>query len=131
MAVLIQLNGFISVNDNSGTGSSAFQKSLVGLNFTGTTSEIVQTATFGTSPTSITLPVSPIQFVFFHNLSNTATLTVTWTPTGGSSNVVEKIQPNGFIMFGNASTTDTSTGVSAISVTASGAGTTAEFILGG
>lgn len=80
----------------------------------------------GTSPTTITLPATNVTYLHMKNLHATQTVTVTWTPSGGASNVVKTIQPGGLIEFLDA---NGSGGITALSVVASGASTPIEYIL--
>lgn len=80
----------------------------------------------GTSPVSIGLPISPITYLYLKNLHATQIITVTWTPNGGSSNVVKTIQPGGVIEFTDANGAG---GITALSVVANGANTPIEYIL--
>lgn len=132
MAIVITMSGAISVADNSTTNPSPYQKSLTGLNFTGSSVEIYQTLSFGTSPTSVTLPISPAQYVYIKNLSATGgnTLSIAWTIEGGSSEPVIVLQGGGFVIFGET-VVSASTGITALAITASGASTPAELIIAG
>jgi len=127
MAITLSYNGTVQAVD-SVQGSIALQKVLTNLSTTGTYYIDAQAAQFGTTPTSVPLPTSPVNFLYFKNTHATQTITVTWTPNGGASNVVLTLQPGAFIGFAEPSG---SNGISALSITASGANTTCEFILGG
>jgi hypothetical protein len=74
-----------------------------------------------------TLPGSPTKVAYIQNNHATQTLTVTWTPNGGSSAVAIILQPGEFIILGGQ--TGASGGVTALSLTGSGAGTTTRMIL--
>lgn len=134
MAIVITMSGAISVADNSSTNPSPYQKSLAGLNFTGSAVEIYQTLsiTTGASPVSITLPISPVQMVYIHNLnaSGGPTLTVAWTAEGGSSETIVSLQGNGFIILGE-SVVSGSSGITALALTAVGGTVPVELILAG
>lgn len=118
------LTGFITLTDNL-SGSVQLQKAL-NLQFLGTIFEYSQSQNVGTSPTTLSLPLSPTQFLYIKNLSPTATVTVTWTPTGGASNPVLTIQPGGAITYVESNTTS---GITALSVTASALLTPIEYVL--
>jgi len=128
MSVTASVSGTLKITDNL-TGSVALQK-LLNNAYTGTLSTVGQSVTIGTSPVTITLPINPTQFLYFKNLSANAgtTITVTWTPTGGSSNVVVTLDPGAIIIFAETTATN---GVSALSVVSSQAGTPVEYILAG
>jgi hypothetical protein len=80
----------------------------------------------GTSSTPVTLPINPTQLFYARNLSLSATITITWTPVGASSAEILVIQPGGMLFFFNPGS-----GISALSVVASAAGTIVDYILAG
>lgn len=125
MSTTATLTGTVTVVDSS-SGSQPFQKQLSSLFFSGNVSEIANQFSIGTSPTTITLPASPCQFLYIKNLSASASVTVTWTPNGGSSNIVATLEPNGALFYIN---TSTGAGITALSATASIASTPVEYIL--
>jgi hypothetical protein len=124
MAITVQLNGFITITDNQ-TNSLQLQKQIVG-SYTGTISEFAQQVNLASGANAITLPGSPVQFAYVRNLSTTATIIVTWTPTGGASNVVCTLQPGAYIILNESNTTS---GITALSLNASQASTPCEYIL--
>jgi len=128
MAIQASLSGYIQVTD-SVTGTVALQKALSSLANTGLTgfSEINQ-GSYGTGGTDITLPVSPAQFVYIKNTHGTQTLTVTWTPNGGSSNPVVTLEPGSAIILMEAAAGG---GITALHLVGSASNTTAEFIIAG
>jgi hypothetical protein len=128
MSISISLSGYIQATD-SVSGTVALQKALSSLSNTGLTAfSEVQQGTFGSSPTSISLPVSPAQFVYIKNTHGTQTLTVTWTPNGGSSNPVVTLEPGSAIILCEVAA---GAGITALSLTGSSSNTTAEYIIGG
>lgn len=127
MAILISLSGAIQAQDVV-TNNLILNKTLATLQFTGSVSTVGESISVSTSPVSISLPVSPTQVVYVKNTHATQTLLVTWTPNGGSTNPVVTLQPQGFILFGEPNITS---GITALSVTGSGAGTTLEYFVCG
>lgn len=127
MSITAALTGNITLVD-SVVGNQALIKSIASLIFTGTNSSYANSQNIGTSPTTINLPISPTKFVYIKNLHATQTLTVTWTPNGGSSNPVVTLQPSEALIFVGS---NTSGGITALSLTASGASTPVEFVLAG
>jgi hypothetical protein len=127
MSITAALNGNITITDGE-TGTVAYTKTLTGLAVTGTAFGEVSYATVGTSPVSITLPISPVNFLSVKNTHATQNLTVTWTPNGGSSNTVLTLQPGSGIQFQEATAGG---GITALSLTGSAAATTAEYLLAG
>jgi hypothetical protein len=79
-----------------------------------------------TTPTNLTLPVSPANIVYIRNTGST-NVTITWTPNGGTSHIVIDLVPQAFIMMGEATTGQ---GVTAISVVATTSQSTIEYVLG-
>lgn len=126
MSIQVTVAGTIQVIDPN-TGTLNLVKTLA-QSFNGTVSSQGESVKIGVSPTSLTLPISPVQIVYIANLSIGNTITVTWTPFGGLSNTVQVLQPLGAILMMNSNTTS---GVSAISLLASGANTPVDFFLAG
>jgi hypothetical protein len=126
MAINATFSGQLLVTDN--LGSNPLVKFLSGFQFKGTTQTYSQNQLIGASPTTITLPISPTQVIYVANLHATQTLTVTWTPNGGSSNVVVTLQPTAMILHVSPNVTS---GITALSLQGSGASTNCEFILVG
>lgn len=124
MPITGTLAGNITMTDNL-SGSVQLQKALL-FQYLGTIFSYSQSQLVGTSPTSLSLPLSPAQFLYIKNLSPTATVTVTWTPTGGASNVVLTLQPGAMIVYVESNTTS---GITALSVTANTVSTPIEWIL--
>jgi hypothetical protein len=128
LSVNVSITGSIKATD-SVSGTIALSKVLTALITPGTTFSEASGGTVGTSPTSITLPTSPTTFVYIKCTHATQTLTVTWTPNGGASNIVVTLQPGSWIGFGEAVLG--LSGITALSIVGSGAGTTYEYVLGG
>lgn len=128
MAVTAAVRGVITITDNL-TGSTSLTK-VLNNSYTGTVESYGQQVLIGTSPTSISLPLSPAQFVYVKNLSSTTsnTLTVTWTLTGGSSNQVVVLDPSAVLILSELTTAN---GITALSLVASTAATPVEYILCG
>lgn len=126
MSILLSTAGTIQVTDPN-TGTLTVSKTI-SQEFTGSVTAQGEAVKFGTSPTSLALPISPTQFVYIANLHATNTVTVTWTPTGGGSNVVATVQPQGILLLGESNTTS---GVTAISITASSNNTPVDYLLAG
>lgn len=126
MAVTASILGTLQVTDNL-SGSVALSK-LLNFAFVGSVEAYAQSLTTSTSPLSILLPVNPTQFVFFHNLDTVNSVIVTWTPNGGSSNVIQTLDPGAVIILCQNTTTN---GVSALQVQASANTPAIEYILVG
>jgi len=127
MAVTISLTGSIKATD-SVAGTIALSKVLTALATVATTFSEASGFSVGTSPVSVTLPISPATFVYIKNTHATQTLTVAWTPNGGASNTVVVLQPGAWLGFGELTALS---GITALSLTGSGASTTCEYVLGG
>jgi hypothetical protein len=138
MSVSIQLLGQLIATDSS-TGTVPFRKQI-NLTMLGTAFEETQGLVIGTTPVTITLPITPTQVVYIGNLHPTNTITVTWTPNGGTSAVVQTIGPvtqqanpqpatQGILLINNNAIG--TTGITALSIVASAAFTPIELMLGG
>jgi len=128
MAVSISLTGQITISDGV-LGTISLQKQLSIL-MPGFVFSEAQTLPIGTGPTTISLPISPAQFLYIKNLHAANFITVTWTPTGGASNTVLVLQPGSSIIFSEAAPVPSS-GITALSLQANVPNTPVEFILGG
>ena len=126
MSVTASLVGSVQLTDNI-SGDTSLSKS-VNSTYTGLNSGFTQSQLIGTSPTSLTLPGSPVQFLYLRNLATAvgSNLTVAWTPVSGSTETVLVLAPGAMILF---SETNTSNGITALSVTAAVAATPIEFLL--
>ncbi len=128
MSVTASISGNLKITDNL-TGSTSLSKVLNSA-YSGTVESYGQSVIIGTSPTSISLPVNPAQFLYIKNLSSTTgtTVTATWTPTRGASATIVTLDPNAIIIFCEVTTAN---GVSALSLVSNQAGTPVEYILCG
>lgn len=126
MSLVTSLSGVLAVTDNL-TNSVALQRAL-NFAFSGTTFSYDQTLTVGTSPVAVSLPSSSAQAVFIQNTSTTATVAVTWTKNGGSSQAILTLDPGAFIFFIENTT---SNGITALSLTASAVSTPVSLVLAG
>lgn len=130
MSMTVSLQGMITLTDNL-IGSVQMQKQL-NLPVTGTVDSQSNGFTVNTTSSSLPVPVSPATFVYIRNLSTTATVTVTWTPNTAISATVIVLQPgsvanNGsYILFEE---TNSSSGITAVSVIASLNLTPIEFLI--
>lgn len=127
MAITVAHAGSIQITDTV-TNNLTLQKTFAALQFNGSVSVFAETVNIPSSPTSINLPVSPTIGIYIRNTHATQTLTVTWTPNGGSSAVVITLQPSEYIVKGGVNLTS---GITALSLQGSGANTTCEYILAG
>lgn len=123
----ISFQGSIQIVDLV-TGLIQSNKTILATLGTATLATMADTLSVGTGATSIALPISPAQIVYLQNLHATQTITVTWTPNGGSSAVVGTLQPNGAIFLMEPNLVS---GITALSVQASGASTPLLYILAG
>lgn len=83
-----------------------------------------------TSLTTLTLPATQIRQILFTNTHISAKITVTWTPTTGSSAVIGVIGPGDVIALWNQ-TTGTTYGISQMKLQSDTANATFELFLGG
>ncbi len=124
MAVSVQWNGVLSLTDNL-TGSIQLQK-IINLIYTGVTSEFAQSQTIGTSPVSIPMPATPVEFVYVKNVGTTGAIILSWNSVEvGELEQIIVLQPGAFIILME---TNTTSGITAMSLTATVA-TTVEYLL--
>jgi hypothetical protein len=128
MSISASVSGSIKITDNL-TGSVSLSK-VLNNTYTGTVESYGQSVVVGTTLVTVSLPVSPAQFVYVKNLSNTSAtlLTVSWVPTAGGSATVVNLDPGAGIIFSEVTT---SNGITALSLQSNVAGTPAEYILAG
>ena len=128
MAETIQLVGNINVQTGrAGDAGANYFLSLAALTCTVVEGPIQLSLASGAN--AQTLPISPVQFIYLKNSHATQTIQVTLTPTGGVSAIVQTLRPNDWIIFSTSA--GSGSGFTALSLTASGAATTGEMILGG
>lgn len=127
MPLSVTLSGTLQAVDSS-TGTVQFNKQISVNLASGTTSAYAESLLVGTGTTTISLPISPAQCVYIKNLHASQTVTVTWTPNGGSTATILTLQPQGAILFLEA---NTSSGITALTMTASGASTPVDYVVAG
>jgi hypothetical protein len=125
MSLTAGLSGTISLTDSGGSQAlaKAISASFVGAQVISATGQNI-----GTSPVTITIPTGTANFVYIKNTHASQTLTVTWTPASGSSNVVCTLQAGAILMLVEAVS---GSGITALSLTASGASTPVDYFLAG
>jgi hypothetical protein len=131
MAVTASVVGSIKLSDNL-TGSTTFSKVLNSA-YAGDLSSFAQSFPVLSTGTVVSVPNSSGQFFYCKNLASTSgqNVSITWTPTGASSEIVFTLSPGSIILFSEA---DAVNGISALTLTATGTttvGTTVEFLLVG
>lgn len=135
MSISASIFGNVVVQDTT-TGYGPSQTFTPATNANLSAYEYLTNVAIPTSPTSITFPsgVTKLQFVFIRNLGSQS-LQVTWTPSGGGSNVVTTLTaatpqgtPGGMIVLFEP---DTSLGITALSLQAITAATVAQVIMAG
>jgi hypothetical protein len=89
-----------------------------------------QVLNLGSGANVITLPASPVLQLYVKNLHATNTVTLIWTPQGGASVTVQVLGPGGVALFWQTATAVTY-GITALTLTASGANTPVEMFAGG
>lgn len=120
------LVGSIQITDNQ-TGSIS-QILALSQSYVGSVSEYYPAFSVGTGGSSVTFPITALQFVYIKNTDTTATIAVAWTKNGGSSEPVITLDPGAFIMFAENSTTN---GITALTLTSSAGTITAQLVLAG
>jgi hypothetical protein len=121
MAVSATLTGNIVLSSGI-AGDVALSKLLSLAAISGTVLEGPNALSLSSGANAITLPIATVQFVFLTNTHATQTIAVTWTPTGGASAAINTLGPGDFIVLGT--TARSGSGITALSLNASGAATT-------
>lgn len=104
--------------------------SFVDTGASGTSSSLPVSNTTGTTYTP-TLTQTPLQVVVIVNASLTNSVTIQWTPTGGSSATISTLGPNsGILLFGSQATVGLTpnAGITAFTLTASTQGTPVAWV---
>jgi hypothetical protein len=127
MAITLSFAGQLNVTD-SVSGTVALSKQLTNLSTAGTAFSEAQTLSVGTGGTTVSLPISPTNFLYVKNLHATNTLLVTWTPASGTSAQIVTLQPGAFIAFSEPTG---AAGITALTLTGSASATLVEYVLGG
>jgi hypothetical protein len=83
-------------------------------------------AALGVVSAPVSLPANPTQLLYARNLSTVNTITFTWTPVGKISADILVLQPGGLLFFFSPGG-----GISALSVVASAANTSVDYLLAG
>ncbi len=125
------VTGSLKLSNNE-TGSTAFS-TVLNAAYAGTLSSYAQSLSVSSTGTVISVPNSSTQGLYIKNLSSTSgqNISISWTPTGATSETVLTLSPGSIIIF---SESDTSNGITALTLTATGSltiGTTVEFLLVG
>lgn len=114
----------------SGTNPAAMFVSLYGSFTQGVPPDLARLS-IGTGASTITLSPATVFGVYIRNVSATASVQVTWTPTAGASAIVATLAPGAFIAFANpsagAAVVTATPGISALTLQASAAATPVEF----
>lgn len=130
MSVTLQLanNGLQYLDSDA--GGTPFIKTLAGILFSGTAGTIANGVSVTTGGIVLILPASLVQGIYIKNASsvNGPALKITATPNGGSSEVVDTLDPGGVLIRISPSNAG---GWSAITLTGVGGTASVEFILVG
>lgn len=111
------------------SGAAVLNRQIGYVSYTGVVGGF-SVANLGSGANVISLPTSPILQLYVRNLHATNTVTVTMTPQGGASAVVQVLGPGATFSFWQTATASTY-GITALTLTASGANTPVEYFLGG
>ncbi len=125
--IQVQNASIVSATGVTTDTPSQFLLSLAAL--TGTTIKSQRALSLSSGANAQTLPVATTQFLYLKNTHATQNIIVTWTPQGGASAVVMTLQPNDWIMF--STSVASGSGITALSLNASGAATTCDLVLFG
>lgn len=127
MAITMTGNVAVSITDTLNV-ASPITKTVPTISFNGVAGQFTEYMQLASGANAITLPVSPCQFVYIKNLHASNTIAVSWTPTGGVTAIVNTLQPGGFILLTQPAA---GSGITVLSLNASGASTPCEMFLGG
>jgi hypothetical protein len=126
VSITVSLTGVVSITDNQ-VGSVA-QNVPVLVSFTGSVYEYYPAFTAATGGAAVTLPISPVQFVYLKNTSTTIAVNVTWTKNGGASAGVVTLDPGaGIVLCENGA----SNGITALTLTAASSTVPVQMVLAG
>ncbi len=125
-AVIQTMNASIAITTFDSTGAGSVNRSYA-LAIQGSTAASYSGQAVTTGGTTFTLPISNINVIYIKNTGNFP-VTVTWTPAGGSPNIVRTLQPAGFIFDGNSAL---GSGITSLSMQAVGGNSTVDCVLFG
>lgn len=125
-AIIQTMTASMTLTTFDSTGASGVNKNYV-LAMQGSTSTAYSAQAVATGGTTFTLPLATVNFIYVKNTGNFP-VTVTWTPYGGSPNVVMTLQPGGFVFDGNSAV---GSGITSLSMQAVGGNSTVDCVLFG
>jgi hypothetical protein len=120
------VTGSISITDNQ--SGSISQIIALSQSYAGSVSEYYPSFSASSGGSAVTLPISPVQFLYLKNTSTTIACSLTWTKNGGSSAGVLTLDPGAFVMFAENTT---SNGITALTLTAASSTTAIQMVLAG
>lgn len=120
------ISGSITVTDNQ-SGSIAQALSVVA-SYVGSVSEYYPNFSALTGGSPVTLPISPVQFVYIKNTSATIACNVVWTQNGGSVAGVVALDPGGVLILCETTTTN---GITSLKLTGATGTVPVQMILAG
>ena len=125
-------NAQIVISDGAGTVVDTRNIPTITLAAVGFTSWAPQFVA-SNAGTAVTLPTGNIYFAYIRNLNagGGADITITWTPRGGASNPVYRLQPGDAILVISTTNADANSGITAMTLTSSAGNSNAEVLLGG
>ena len=125
--VTVSSNGVVQITDNQSGSVTQVIQALT--SFTGSVAEYYPNVSAASGGgTAITLPISPVQFVYLKNTSATIACAVQWTKQGGSSVAVLTLDPGGALLFCE---NGTSNGITALTLTAASSTVPVQMVLAG
>lgn len=108
--------------------SNILNRTIGAISFGATVGQFREGSFPSTSLLAQTLPITTVANFYFKNLDTTAVVTVTWTPSGGSSNIVKAVGPGAILVFWETSNTS---GITALSYQSTVSGSKFEDFMGG
>jgi len=125
-----QNNLTLSLVQQDVSAVSVLNRTIGPIQYAGLVGQHIEGLVVGAAPVAVTLPTTNVLQVVVKNTHATLKLTVTWTPQGGASAIVAVLEPGGIVVLWNPATSATA-GITALTLTGSGAGVTVELFLGG
>lgn len=110
------------------TGTPILNRNIGPVQYAGSVGAFTNAILSDTSSHAQTLPVVTVLQFYFRNTATAGNITVTWTPSSSSSNVVKKVGPGGTLAFWETAAGD---GITALTIQSDTNPATYEMFLGG
>lgn len=118
----------VLLQQTDSTGSPILNRSIGPVQYAGSVGVFTNAILADTNSHSQTLPTTTVLQFYFKNTATAGNVTLTWTPSGGSSNIVKKVGPGGVVAFWEPATGD---GITTLTIQSDTNPVTYEMFLGG